>query len=73
MRKDCRNIKNKTNIIIETKPLYRTLIKLALPIAAQSLISSTLNLVDNLMVGSIGEAELAAVGIATQLFLYTGC
>ncbi|HZK88283.1 MAG TPA: MATE family efflux transporter, partial [Anaerovoracaceae bacterium] len=68
MRKDCRNIKNKTNIIIETKPLYRTLIKLALPIAAQSLISSTLNLVDNLMVGSIGEAELAAVGIATQLF-----
>ncbi|MBK5261878.1 MAG: MATE family efflux transporter [Peptostreptococcaceae bacterium] len=44
------------------------MIKLALPIAAQSLISSTLNLVDNLMVGSIGEAELAAVGIATQLF-----
>ncbi len=44
------------------------MIKLALPIAAQSLISSTLNLVDNLMVGSIGEAELAAVGIATQLY-----
>ena len=39
-----------------------------MPIAAQSLISSTLNLVDNLMVGSLGEGELAAVGIATQIF-----
>jgi putative MATE family efflux protein len=39
-----------------------------LPIAAQSLISSTLNLVDNLMVGSLGETELAAVGVASQIF-----
>ncbi len=39
-----------------------------MPIAAQSLISSTLNLVDNLMVGSLGETELAAVGVASQIF-----
>ncbi|QHI72446.1 MATE family efflux transporter [Aminipila terrae] len=40
---------------------------IALPIAMQSLISSSLNLIDNLMVGSLGETELAAVGIAIQI------
>lgn len=34
----------------------------------QGLISSSLSLVDNLMIGSLGEAELAAAGIATQLY-----
>ncbi|QAT43891.1 MATE family efflux transporter [Aminipila luticellarii] len=34
----------------------------------QSLISSSLSLIDNLMVGSLGEKELAAVGIAIQIY-----
>ncbi|PKM84599.1 MAG: MATE family efflux transporter [Firmicutes bacterium HGW-Firmicutes-11] len=55
-------------ITIETRPLYRTLARVALPIALQSLIASSLNLVDSLMVGSLGEAELAAVGLSSQLF-----
>ena len=41
---------------------------MALPIALQSLITSSLNLLDNLMVGSLGEVDLAAVGLSTQLF-----
>lgn len=41
---------------------------MALPIALQSLITSSLNLVDNLMVGSLGEVDLAAVGLSAQLF-----
>lgn len=58
---------------IETKPLYKTLAKVALPIALQSLIASSLSLVDSLMVGSLGEAELAAVGLANQLiFVHWG-
>ncbi|QIB70600.1 MATE family efflux transporter [Aminipila butyrica] len=40
-----------------------------MPIAAQGLISSSLTLIDNLMVGSLGETELAAVGIAIQIYL----
>lgn len=40
----------------------------ALPIALQSLIGSSLNLVDNLMVGSLGEAELNAVGVSVQFY-----
>lgn len=39
-----------------------------MPIAVQSVIASSLSLVDNLMVGSLGETELAAVGIATQMY-----
>jgi len=61
-------MENKKEIIIENKPLYRTLTKVALPIALQSLIASSLNLVDALMVGSLGEVELAAVGLSNQLF-----
>ncbi|MBR0600420.1 MATE family efflux transporter [Sinanaerobacter chloroacetimidivorans] len=59
--------KNQT-IKIESKSLYKTLARVALPIALQSLIASSLNLVDSLMVGSLGETELAAVGLSSQLF-----
>lgn len=58
----------KQPITIETKSLYKTLARVALPIALQSLIASSLGLVDNLMVGSLGEAELAAVGLSVQVY-----
>ena len=41
---------------------------MATPIALQGVVSATLGFVDNLMVGALGESELAAVGIATQIF-----
>lgn len=44
------------------------LAKVALPIALQGLIGSSLSLVDNLMVGSLGELELNAVGVSVQIF-----
>lgn len=56
------------HIRIDSDSFYKKLTRLALPIALQSFISSSLNLVDNLMVGSLGETELAAVGIGIQLF-----
>ena len=61
-------MENKQLITIESKQLYKTLARVALPIALQSLIASSLNLLDNLMVGSLGEVELAAVGLSSQLF-----
>ncbi|MEG1929627.1 MAG: MATE family efflux transporter [Anaerovorax sp.] len=57
-----------TIITIDSKPLYKTLAVVALPIALQSLIASSLTLVDNLMVGSLGEVELAAVGLSVQFY-----
>lgn len=53
---------------IKNRDLMRMMGKLALPIAAQSLIASSLSLIDNLMVGSLGELELNAVGVSVQLF-----
>ncbi len=55
-------------ITVSNKQLYRNLLTIALPIALQSLIASTLNLVDTLMIGQLGELELAAVGLSTQLY-----
>ncbi len=59
---------NEREIVINRKQLYRSLVVVALPIALQSLIASSLSLVDNLMIGSLGESSLAASGLATQLF-----
>lgn len=38
------------------------------PIAVQSFVASSLNLVDNLMVGGLGELALNAVGVSVQVF-----
>ena len=53
---------------IKNRDLVRMMGKVALPIAAQSLIGSSLSIIDNLMVGSLGELELNAVGVSVQLF-----
>ena len=50
----------------------RTMMKqvglIAGPIALQSLIASSLNLIDNLMIGGLGELALNAVGVSAQIF-----
>lgn len=53
---------------IRNKELLCMMAKVALPIALQSLIGSSLGLIDNLMVGSLGELELNAVGVSVQIF-----
>ena len=50
------------------KVYLSTFIKIALPITLQTLITSSLNLVDVLMIGQLGEVPLAAVGLANQIF-----
>ena len=51
------------------KSLNRKLLKIATPIAIQGIVSATLSMVDNIMVGFLGETELAAVGVGSQLFM----
>ena len=53
---------------IDNRQLYKVLAKIAVPISIQGVVSATLTLVDNLMCGFLGETELAAVGIATQIY-----
>ena len=53
---------------IEKKQFLKTVAVVAAPIALQSLIGSSLNLVDNLMIGHLGELPLNAVGVSVQIF-----
>ena len=53
---------------LNNRAFYKKTLSIALPIAAQSLIGSSLSLIDNLMVGTLGETELAAVGAGVQIF-----
>ena len=48
---------------------FKTLIIIAIPIVLQNLIASSLNMLDTVMVGMLGEAEIASVGIENQVFL----
>ncbi len=53
---------------IRDKTFMRSMLGLALPIAFQQLITASLNMVDVLMVGQLGEASIAALGLANQVF-----
>lgn len=56
------------NGLFNDSEFYKTLSVIALPIVIQNLIASSLNMVDTVMIGRVGEAEIAAVGIANQVF-----
>jgi putative MATE family efflux protein len=47
---------------------YATMVRVALPIAAQQLVMTALNAVDVLMIGQLGEQPVAAIGLANQVF-----
>ncbi len=47
---------------------YRRLVKIALPITLQNLITSSLNMVGVVMIGQLGAVPVAAVGLANQVF-----
>lgn len=53
---------------LKDRAFYSKLLTIALPIALQNLISSSLNMVDTVMIGRLGEVEIAAVGLANQYF-----
>jgi len=57
-----------TRLTPEGKTFYRKMILIGLPIVFQNLISIGLNLIDSLMIGRLGEAEVAAVGAANQVY-----
>ena len=56
------------SILTSDSDFYKRLFRLAVPITVQYIISSLLNFLDVFMVGRLGEYELAAVGIVSQLF-----
>jgi len=48
--------------------VYKRLFSVALPIAIQQIILSSMNFVDLLMIGQLGEVSISAVGLSNQFF-----
>ena len=56
---------------LKDRRYWNLMISIGLPIALQNLIFNGLNMVDNILIGGLGEANIAAVGIANKLsFLF---
>jgi putative MATE family efflux protein len=50
------------------RAFFRVMLTIAVPVAFQQLITASLNMIDVLMVGQLGEASIAALGLANQVF-----
>lgn len=59
---------NRARTFFKDPEYYRTLVRLAGPIALQSLISSSLNFVSVFMIGQLGEVPIASIGLANQVW-----
>ncbi|NFT92494.1 MATE family efflux transporter [Clostridium botulinum] len=59
--------KQLTNIV-EDKVFLRKTIAIAIPVTIQALLNTTLNLIDTMMIGQLGETTIAAVGLANKVF-----
>jgi putative MATE family efflux protein len=53
---------------LRDKTFMATMLSLAIPVAFQQFITASLNMVDVVMVGQLGEASIAALGLANQVF-----
>lgn len=61
-------------IFVRDKQFYKYAAAIALPIIAQNMITVGVNVMDNIMVGQLGEASISAVSLANQfLHLYHVC
>lgn len=56
------------SFLFADKVYYRTLLRLAIPIIFQYMISASMNIIDVAMIGQLGETSVAGVGIANQAF-----
>jgi putative MATE family efflux protein len=56
--------------VFNDKDFFNKMLKIALPVMLQNFIASLLNMIDTVMVGRLGETEIAAVGIANQYFFF---
>lgn len=54
---------------IGTKEFYLAVISIAMPIIAQQFVTSFVNLIDNIMIGSVGSIALSAVTVSNRVYL----
>ena len=54
------------------RPFFKNVIRIAIPVALQSMLQSSFSMIDQVMVGQLGSTSIAAIGIAGKFaFLYS--
>lgn len=53
---------------VDLSEFYRSFLTIGIPLMIQQLISSSLNFIDNLMIGRLGTEFIAAVGFANSVY-----
>lgn len=53
--------------LLPSSTFFRRMLTLAIPIAIQTLLTSSLNMIDSMMVGQLGVKSIAAVGIGNKI------
>lgn len=61
-------IMNRINTITQDKAFLRKTVSIAIPIALQGLLNTSLNFADIIMIGKLGEHAIAGVGLANKVF-----
>src|SRR5574344_2013412 len=64
---ECQEITDKTSLKQEAKSFYRSLFIIVGPIALQNLITAAVSSADVVMLGYVGQTELAAASLAGQI------
>ena len=60
-------MKKARHTLIGDRAFYSTVLAIVVPVIIQNGISNFVNLLDNLMVGALGDAQMSGVSIANQL------
>ncbi len=58
-----------SRIFVQDKNWYKTMLAIALPVSAQSLITFVVNLIDTVMLGQVGEVALSASSLGSSFFM----
>ncbi len=77
LKTEVRDIKIKnifSKLYIKDPAFYKMVAGIAIPIALQSLITTGVNMMDTVMISTLGETELSAVSLANQfIMIFQGC
>ena len=57
-----------TKTMMQDKIFLSKAVRIALPVAMQGMLNTVVNLVDNLMIGSLGSTAIASVGLFPMVF-----
>lgn len=59
---------NQLKIMLRDKEFLKKTVAITIPIALQGLLNTSINFVDTLMIGKLGESTIAAVGLSNKVF-----